>query len=109
MLIFVLIFLIRIKEIMNMKRVVPFLDIYDGVPNNSKYLFSRKAEVKVEEESAAIFGECFALSLPVNGVVEVYVHYYEVSDMDFEELMNSDYPEKNYLTKIKEFITEYDS
>lgn len=93
---------------MDKKRVVPFLDIYDGVPNNAKYLFSRRAEVKVEEESATIFGECFALSAPVNGIIETYVHYYEVSDMDFEELMTSDYPKKNYLHKIKEFITEYD-
>ena len=37
------------------KRVVGFFDMFDEIPNNGKYLFSRKVEIVSEETDEEIF------------------------------------------------------
>jgi hypothetical protein len=92
-----------------MKRVVAFLDTFDEIPNSAKYLYSRKIEVPMEEtdeqKSARIIS-----SNPESHVQEptiLYMHYYEVEGMDFEELMESGFAEKTPENKFKEFFNRY--
>lgn len=91
-----------------MKRVVSFLDSYDEIPDNSKYLYSRKIEVQSEEtteqKTARIISSEPENLTKLSSVI--YVHYYEVNDMDFEDLMANGFV-KDASEKIKDFITRY--
>lgn len=91
-----------------MKRVVSFLDTYDEIPDNSKYLYSRKIEVPLEEtheqKTARIISN--EPENHTNAPAVIYMHYYEVDGMDFEDLMESGFA-KDAGEKIKEFIARY--
>lgn len=89
-----------------MKRIIPFLDMFDEIPDNSKYLYSKKVEAPSEEtdEQKAIR---ISAESNVNTPPIMYIHYYEVDSMDFEELVESGIIKKNYLDKIKDFMHKY--
>jgi len=93
-----------------MKRVVSFFDMFDEIPNNGKYLFSRKVELAMEEyeeQKAARIISNNPESLEVANKAVVYVHYYELDDMDFEELMSTEFGKKTAVQKMKEFMEKY--
>jgi hypothetical protein len=92
-----------------MKRVVAFFDTFDEIPDSAKYLYSRSVEVPAEEteeqKTARIVSnnpEAHTLSPTV-----LYLHYYEVEGMDFEEIMEAGFAKKMPGDKIKEFIQRY--
>jgi hypothetical protein len=92
-----------------MKRVVPFFDTFDEVPDNAKYLYSRKVEVPSEESEEQKAARIIS-SNPEAHTMEptiLYWHYYEVDGMDFEDLMVSGFGRKNAGDKIKEFMHHY--
>lgn len=94
------------------KRVVPFFDMFDEIPDNAKYLFSIKTDVpalikenitpEIEGGTVNIIPEAAKDSQSV-----AYIHYYEVEKMDYEELMESAFFKKNTIDKIKEFCQSY--
>jgi len=92
-----------------MKRVVAFFDMFDEIPDNSKYLFSRKVEAEIPEnddqKTARIISSNPDACSPDTAVI--YIHYYEVDSMDFEELMETDFIKKQNIEKIKEFMQHY--
>jgi hypothetical protein len=91
-----------------MKRVVSFLDTYDEIPDNSKYLYSRKIEVPLDEtheqKTARIISN--DPDSKVSAPMIIYMHYYEVNSMDFEELMEGGFA-KDATEKIKDFVHKY--
>lgn len=101
-----------------MKRVVAFFDMFDEIPDNAHYLFSRKAEMPVEELSAPTVEETDEqkpAKIVSNNPKQIgkqspviYIHYYEVDDMDFENLMeNTDFAKDSNIEKMKKFMQEY--
>lgn len=91
-----------------MKRVVAFLDMFDEIPDNGTYLFSKQVEILTGEkeeqgESEVKTGE----ELKEPKKMLVYFHYYELDHMDFEELMSSESSKKTPAQKIKEFKKNY--
>lgn len=92
-----------------MKRVVPFLDMFDEIPDNSKYLYSRKVEISTEETEEQKNARPLSNTLETHAVQPAitYIHYYEVDGMDFEEIMESGFGKKNSEEKIKEFMQKY--
>lgn len=79
-----------------MKRVIAFLDMFDEVPTNAKYLFSKR-----EETLSPVTGSS-------NEVLAVlYMHFYEVDNMDFGELVEAGFFKKNDSEKMKEFAHKY--
>jgi hypothetical protein len=97
-----------------MKRVVAFFDMFDEIPDNAKYLYSKKMEVPVaEKENVVLETEGAIVSLPAKELVaepstSLYIHYYEVDGMDFEDLIReADFVKKQAVDKIKEFMQRY--
>jgi len=90
------------------KRVVGFFDMFDEIPNNGKYLFSRKVEIPTEETEAERAERLIHPDAPIQTHASViYVHYYELDDMDFEELMSTDFNKKTAAEKMKDFMVKY--
>ena len=93
-----------------MKRVIPFFDMFDEIPDNAKYLFSNKVEIEADEteeqKSARIISGNPESNNSAN-VVTLHQHFYEVDDMDMDELMESGFKTKTPGDKIKEFQTRY--
>lgn len=90
------------------KRVVGFFDMFDEIPNNGKYLFSRKIEIAAEETAEEKAERLIHLDAPTQHHSSVvYVHYYELDNMDFDELMSTDFNKKTAAEKIKDFLTKY--
>lgn len=92
-----------------MKRVVAFFDMFDEIPDNAKFLFSRKVEVPLEETEEQKTARVISNN-PESHIVEpaiIYTHYYEVDDMDFEEIMEAGFAKKQPGDKIKEFVQKY--
>lgn len=90
------------------KRVVGFFDMFDEIPNNGKYLFSRKVEIVNEETEEERAQRLIHPDTPVSHHASViYVHYYELDYMDFEELMSTDFNKKSAAEKMKDFLTKY--
>lgn len=92
-----------------MKRVVPFLDICESIPDKAKYLFSKKTIVNSDAMSQTLYGDGITIAgLPgSDSSVELYVHYYEVDNIDFEALVNSEYFKQTYLQKMEAFVEEF--
>jgi len=100
-----------------MKRVVAFFDMFDEIPDNAHYLFSRKAEMPLEEVNVPVaeIDEQKAAKIVSNNPKQIgnqspiiYIHYYEVDDMDFENLMeNTDFAKESNIEKMKNFMEEY--
>jgi len=92
-----------------MKRVVAFFDMFDEVPDNAKYLYSRKVEIPLEETEEQKTARIISNNPEAHANVPaiVYVHYYEVDSMDFEELMEADFGKKNAMDKMREFMQRY--
>jgi len=92
-----------------MKRVVAFFDMFDEVPDNAKYLFSRKAEIPLDDNEEQRAAKIVSNNAEVNATVQtvIYVHYYEVDGMDFEELMESEFGKKTGIDKMREFMHKY--
>jgi len=92
-----------------MKRVVAFFDMFDEVPVNAKYLFSRKVETPLEESDEQKVAKIVSNNPEANASIPaiVYVHYYEVDGMDFEELMEAEFGKKTGLDKMREFMHKY--
>lgn len=101
-----------------MKRVVAFSDIFDEVPANAKYLFSRRADIfetfKQPKENLILETEGGIVSVaPPSDIYKVetapllYMHYYEVDSMDFEELVEAGFLKKTGSEKMKEFMHKY--
>lgn len=90
-----------------MKRVVAFFDMFDEIPENAKYLFSRKAEAPAKE-NVAPESEAGPANTPIEAA-PIYIHYYEVDDMDFENLMDADSPfvKESNMEKMKKFMHKY--
>lgn len=93
-----------------MKRVVAFFDMFDEIPDNSKYLFSRNIEVPAEETEEQKIARLISNN-PENqtSIPTVFcVHYYEVDGMDFDELITeTEFATKKPGDKIKEFVHRY--
>jgi hypothetical protein len=93
-----------------MKRVVGFFDMFDEIPENAEYLYSRKVDVPLpeteEEKTARIISNNPEAS--TNAPATIYIHYYSVDSMDFDELMadGSDFRKDN-IDKMKEFMRKY--
>lgn len=92
-----------------MKRVIPFFDMFDEIPDNAKYLFSNKIEIEQDEteeqkSSRIISGNPEAQS---SNVITLHQHYYEVDDMDMDELMEGTFKTQTPGEKIKEFQERY--
>lgn len=83
-----------------MKRIVPFFDIFDEIPDDATHLFSRKVEIvqNVSQDTTAI---------PGTDLNALYVHYYEVNNIDFETLMDTEVGKKNISDRIKEFAQQH--
>lgn len=92
-----------------MKRVVAFFDLFDEIPDNAKYLFSRKIEIPMSEDEEQKVNRIISNNPEANPNVPaiVYAHYYEVDGMDFEELMESDFGKKTGIEKMKDFMQHY--
>lgn len=95
-----------------MKRVVAFFDMFDEIPDNATYLFSRKAEPSSmpAKENATPETESAASNVSAENIkASIYIHYYEVDDMDFENLMDEDSPfvKESNVEKMKKFIQKY--
>lgn len=97
-----------------MKRVVQFLDMFDEIPDNAKYLYSIKVEAPSEEseeqKTARIVSNDYpkvSTNVSTNVSTIAYIHYYEVDNMDFEEIMEAGFAKKTATDKIKEFIQRY--
>lgn len=91
-----------------MKRVVAFFDMFDEIPDNAKYLFSRRVEAPVDGGEDKKTSEILSNNPKTSETTAViFVHYYEVDAMDFEELMNSEFPRKNSVEKMKDFFHEH--
>ena len=76
-----------------MKRVIPFLDFYDNIPQNAKYLFSRKMEFdspETEDQTVKRIISNNPDELSKEKIV-IYQHYYEVNESDFKSLIKSDF------------------
>lgn len=90
-----------------MKRVVAFFDMFDEIPENAKYLYSRSVEVPSaesdEEKAARIING--SDTQPPSTII--YANYYEVDDMDFETLMSSGFLSKTPMSKMIEFFEKY--
>lgn len=90
------------------KRVVGFFDMFDEIPNNGKYLFSRKVEIVSEETEEERAQRLIHPDAQINHHASViYIHYYELDDLDFEELMSTDFNKKTAAEKMKEFFSKY--
>lgn len=93
-----------------MKRVVAFFDMFDEIPDNGKYLFSRIVEIPMEEsedqKAARIISNNPEAITTISKAV-VYVHYYELDHMDFEELMSTEFGKKTAVQKMNEFMERY--
>lgn len=94
---------------MNFKRVVAFFDMFDEIPENAKYLFSRRVETPVENAEEGKASEILSNNPKgtENSTAVIFVHYYEVESMDFDELMQSEFPRKNSVEKMKDFFHKY--
>lgn len=93
-----------------MKRVVAFFDMFDKIPDNSKYLFSNKFEFPIEETEEQKNQRIISSNpIPEEALprVAIYQHYYEVEDIDMEELVENKFFIKSPLEKMKEFNKEY--
>ncbi|HEY9706071.1 MAG TPA: hypothetical protein V6C58_26785 [Allocoleopsis sp.] len=92
-----------------MKRVVAFFDMFDEIPDNSKYLFSRKVEVPLEESEEQKTARIISNNPEAHNAAPavIYVHYYEVDGMDFDELMETDFARKQAGEKMKDFMHKY--
>lgn len=93
-----------------MKRVIGFLDMFDKIPDNSKYLFSRNVLISFPiKENAVIETTGGALNLvpEEDSMQSTYIHYYEVESSDIEELVDNQFFKKSSTEKIKEFMKEY--
>lgn len=92
-----------------MKRVVAFFDMFDGIPDNGKYLYSRKVEVPMVETEDQKAQRIISNNPEITeaGTAVIYIHYYEIDQMDFDELMESDFPKKQNVEKMKEFFQYY--
>lgn len=91
------------------KRVVAFFDMFDEIPEKATYLFSRKVEVPAaeteEDKTKRIISDNPESLMPTPYVL--YIHYYEVDDMDFEDLMSTELIKDTYANKIKAFLSKY--
>lgn len=92
-----------------MKKVIPFLDMYDEIPDNAKYLFSRTVEIPSEETEEQKTARLISNNQEqiVNAPTVIYVHYYEVDGMDFDEMIDKKFGEKTPADKIQEFVKKY--
>src|ERR1035437_1759411 len=99
-----------------MKRVVAFSDMFEEIPTSAKYLFSRKAELfMAPKDNLAIETEGGILNIAKEKIEKevgetinvLYMHYYEVDSMDFEELVEAGFLKKNGSEKMKEFMHKY--
>jgi hypothetical protein len=68
-----------------MKRVVAFYDMFDGIPDNAHYLFSRKVETPIDKvEESKITSVVSNNTDSVATAALININYYEVDEMDFE-------------------------
>jgi hypothetical protein len=84
------------------KRVVGFLDVVDEIPERATWLYSRKLESSTDqtEESEAFLKRALA------GGYAQYIHYFEVDDGDFEELVTKDFFKTSIVDRLKKFIAK---
>lgn len=80
-----------------MKRVLAFLDTFDEIPDNSKYLFSREQKVVLEP----------ATETTESIVQNVDIVFYEVDSMDYEDLVASGFIKTSFAERIKKFHQKY--
>lgn len=100
--------LYKLVNINNMsKRVVAFFDMYDEIPEKGKYLYSKSIEVPVVKKNNNLLTEEAIVSQ--DSSKSLYIHYYEIDHMDFEELISSKFNEKTMEEKISEFIKKYNN
>lgn len=97
-----------------MKRVVAFFDMFDEIPDNAKYLYSKKMEPPVlEKENLTLETEGGIVNLTAKNfdtepIATLFLHYYEVDGMDFEDLISeADFVKKQAIDKIREFMQRY--
>ena len=86
-----------------MKRVVPFLDMYDKIPSGAKYLFSKKIEFDLREN------EEDKTKRIISGIDDkkkgfLYHHYYEIEEIDFERLVRNNYMSEEPRMKINKLM-----
>lgn len=88
-----------------MKKVVAFFDMFDEIPDNAQYLFSKKVEVP--GTTPVVENAVSELTIGTSGTA--FVHYYEVDSYDLSELENkeSDALKKTITDRVKEFIHKY--
>ena len=89
----------------NNKRVYGFVDMFDDIPKDAKYLFSKEfilplAETEEQKTNRIINGNDTDLS---NNSMPIYKHYYEVNLEDFEKLTKSEIFNENFISKIERF------
>ena len=87
-----------------MKKVVAFFDMFDEIPDNAQYLFSKKVEVPGTQIT-----EIASTELTILTPGTAFIHYYEVDYYDLSELENkeSDALKKTITDRVKEFIHKY--
>jgi hypothetical protein len=91
-----------------MKRVVAFFDMFDGIPDNAKYLFSRKIEKPESDTEETKVGKIVSTNPELTDESAIiFIHYYEVDEMDFEGLMDSNFAKKTNTEKMKELFHKY--
>jgi hypothetical protein len=92
-----------------MKRVVAFFDMFDTIPDNAKYLFSNKFEFPIPESEEEKTHRIISSNPQEAGSHKavIFIHYYEVDTIDFEELMETDFIKTPNTDKMKNFMQQY--
>jgi hypothetical protein len=89
------------------KRVVSFIELVDKIPTKAKFLYSESIVVILEETPKEKQKRMLSDSEPMQPRITVGKVYYEVSEEDFQELLQSGYfsesPTDKYLTMHTQF------
>ena len=91
---------------MSMKRVVAFFDMFDEIPDDAKYLFSRRLENPLDNKAQVSTDESQPQVAKSESAI-LFVHYYEVHSMDFEAIMTSDFIKKPNIDKMNDLFKHY--
>lgn len=89
------------------KRVVPFTDSYDEVPNGAKWLFSEKQTLELPPTEEQYNKKIISGNEIDLNKVTYQIHYYEITQDQFDKLMNNGFGELSILDKVLLFKERY--
>lgn len=85
---------------MTTKKVVGFLDVVDDVPERSVWLYSRKLNIPEEKNGEDVDVHNKRAEA---GSYAQYMHYFEVDEEDFDELVKEGFFKLGIIERIKKF------